>query len=143
MKFSSLEEMISYIEKAQSKATRDMGEEMVDIMKDEIEKQVYSAYSPSDYSRTMQLLDSPQIKYSDSNYVSVEFMNMGDWKSHGYGMSGYNGGGSPFFPMYGLEHGGIWGRGTTNIMDESTSKIEDEIPKCYRDSMNSMGIPIR
>lgn len=143
MKFSSLEEMIAHIEKAQSTATKNMGVEMVEIMKEEVQQQVYGSYSPRDYNRTMQLLNSPQITNSGNNYVSVAFMMMGDWKSQGYGMSSYSGGGSPFFPMYGLEHGGVWGRGTTNIMDESVSRIETEIPKCYRDTMSSMGIPIR
>lgn len=143
MKFSSLEEMIAYIEKAQSQATKKMGDEMVDIMKDEVQKQVYNSYSPNDYNRTMQLLNSPQITNVSKNYVSAAFLMMGDWKSQGYGMSSYSGGGSPFFPMYGLEYGGVWGRGTTSIMDESIDRMENEIPLCYRDAMNSMGIPIR
>lgn len=143
MKFSSLEEMISYIEKSQSRVTQELGEEMTDIMKKEVQEQVYNSYQPQDYQRTMQLLNSPQIKYSNSNSVCVEFMMMGDWMSHGYGMSSYSGGGSPFFPMYGLEYGGVWSRGTTNIMEGSIDKMEDELPRCYKNIMNSMGIPVR
>lgn len=143
MKFSSLEEMISYIEKAQSSVIMDLGEDMKDIMKEEIQKQVYNSYSPKDYGRTGQLLDSPQIKYVNNNYICVEFMMMGDWKSNAYGMSSYRGGGSPFFPMYGLESGSTWSRDETDIVEESFEKIKDEIPKCYKQAMSRMGIPIR
>lgn len=134
MQFNSLEEMIAYIEKQQAGVAKDMGDEMVQIMKEEVQKQVYASYKPKTYQRTRDMMNSPQIKYFDKNQVVTEFMMMGSWTSYS---------GSPFFPMYALEGNTVYGRSGTNIMDVSCNRIESKIPNVFVQEMRSRGIPIR
>lgn len=135
--FSNLNDMISYIEKQQSKVSKKLGDAMVDIMKEEVQTQVYSAYSPRTYNRTGDMINSPQIEYFDKNQVSVAFMNMGSWTSYG---------GTPFHAIIGLEAGKTYGVGgyrpKTNLMETSFNKIENKIPNVFLDYMRSQGIPI-
>lgn len=138
MKFGSLEEMISYIEKQHFKINQELGEEMVQVMKEEVQMQVYVCYKPESYSRTRHLMDSPQLQYWDNKIVKVGFMNMGDWTSYS---------GEPFFPIYGLDAGMTYGKGGyrpgTSLVDGSYNRIVSEIPKCYKSIAISCGIPIR
>lgn len=138
MKFGSLEEMISYIEKQHFKINQELGEEMVQVMKEEVQMQVYACYKPESYSRTRQLMDSPQLQYWDNKIVKVSFMNLGDWTSYS---------GKPFFPIYGLDAGMTYGSGgyrpQTALVEGSFNRIVSEIPKCYKSIALSCGIPIR
>lgn len=142
MVFNSLDDLVNYVESKHSEVMQAVGNEMVQIAKEEIMNQLYLCYVPQDYTRTRAMMDSPKINYFDNHNVIMEFINVGDWKSHGYGMSTYKGNGSPFFALEGLEAGTTWGRGNTNIVEGSFNRIVSEIPKVYKDELKSMGIPI-
>lgn len=143
MVFNSVSELTKHIEKMMSQANREIAHDMVLIMKQEVQQQVYLCYQPLDYSRTRSLAESPTVGYVDKHLVEVEFMNNGDWKSHAYGMSTYKGGGSPFFALEGLESGATWGRNSeVNLMEGSFNRIVREIPKVYKSELKGLGVPI-
>ena len=139
MEFNSLDELVAYVKKCQEKAMLEMGEEMVDIFNEEIADQVYNAYSPSVYERHDWLRDSAEIEGSGADFITTGLnMYAGSWTSL-YG----NNAGEYFYPMYGLESGTTWGRGSTNIMESVFDKCQDKIPKVYKQAMSRMGVPIK
>lgn len=135
MEFSSLEDLVSYVEKMNSVAMYEVGEEMKDIMKDETHKQVYQAYSPEEYQRTYDLMNSIDVVSLGKDFVETEFQDNGGWYSVKYG--------SHFHAIKGLEDGATWGRSGTNLMSESESRIESEIPREYKKIMNGLGVPMK
>lgn len=139
MEFNSLEEMIEYIEKAQTSSIEDVGEKMIDIMKEETDRQVYKAYTPipvskGGYGRTNDLMKSIGIVERTKNSISTEWQPNGNWYSVITG--------NRFYAIRGLEGGHTWGRQGTDLLVTSYVRMDDEVPNVFRNAMKSKGIPI-
>ena len=136
--FKSLNDLMRYIDKATSSSMLEVGKELEDIMKEEIQTQVYDAYDPSTYERTKQLLNSVETTNIRDNSVEVSWRDNGDWTSYA---------GKPMYVIHGLEMGKTYGVGgyrpKTNLVEESYRRAENEIPKKYKAEMNKRGIPIK
>ena len=137
-KFKSLKDAMKYIEKATSDSMQEVGRELEEIMKEEIQTQVYDAYDPSTYDRTKQLLNSVETTNVSDNSVEVSWRDNGDWTSYS---------GKHMYVIHGLEMGKTYGRGgyrpSTNLVEESYKRAEDEIPNKYKIEMKKRGIPIK
>ena len=137
-KFKSLKDAMKYIEKATSDSMQEVGRELEEIMKEEIQTQVYDAYDPSTYERTKQLLNSVETTNIRDNSVEVSWRDNGDWTSYA---------GKHMYVIHGLEMGKTYGRGgyrpSTNLVEESYKRAEDEIPNKYKIEMKKRGIPIK
>jgi hypothetical protein len=90
------------------------------------------------YSRTGDLLNTPQIIQADSSGMTTEFVDNGGW----YSLVGRTAG-QHFFALEGLEAGTSWGRGATNIYSFSAVKCYSNIPDKYKKCLISFGIPIQ
>lgn len=138
MEFSSLEEMISFIEGKMNSANSQLADKMVEIAKQETEKE-QNKYTPSPngYQRTGDLLSCIKPTLITKDLVEITWQNSGNWKSYR---------GNSFYAPKGLEEGTTFGRGgyrpATNFVEMSENKIQSELPKCYKQIMNSLGIPI-
>lgn len=137
-KFKSLKDAMKYIEKATSDSMQEVGRELEEIMKEEIQTQVYDAYDPSTYERTKQLLNSVETTNIRDNSVEVSWRDNGDWTSYA---------GKHMYVIHGLEMGKTYGKGgyrpSTNLVEESYRRAENEIPKKYKAEMKKRGIPIK
>lgn len=137
-KFKSLKDAMKYIEKATSDSMQEVGRELEEIMKEEIQTQVYDAYNPSTYDRTKQLLNSVETTNVSDNSVEVSWRDNGDWTSYA---------GKHMYVIHGLEMGKTYGKGgyrpSTNLVEKSYRRAEDEIPKKYKTEMKKRGIPIK
>ena len=137
-KFKSLKDAMKYIEKATSDSMQEVGRELEEIMKEEIQTQVYDAYDPSTYERTKQLLNSVETTNIRDNSVEVSWRDNGDWTSYA---------GKHMYVIHGLEMGKTYGKGgyrpSTNLVEESYRRAENEIPKKYKTEMKKRGIPIK
>ena len=137
-KFKSLKDAMKYIEKATSDSMQELGRELEEIMKEEIQTQVYDAYNPSTYDRTKQLLNSVETTNVSDNSVEVSWRDNGDWTSYA---------GKHMYVIHGLEMGKTYGKGgyrpSTNLVEESYRRAENEIPKKYKAEMKKRGIPIK
>lgn len=137
-KFKSLKDAMKYIEKATSDSMQEVGRELEEIMKEEIQTQVYDAYNPSTYDRTKQLLNSVETTNVSDNSVEVSWRDNGDWTSYA---------GKHMYVIHGLEMGKTYGKGgyrpSTNLVEESYRRAENEIPKKYKTEMKKRGIPIK
>lgn len=127
MTFNSLEEMISYIENAQSSIMPDLADEIKNVIDREVHNQV-TGWSG-------QIFDSV-VPYSTSNTAEAGFEDTGDWTSLVTGESVGN-------PIKFLEFGSTWNRGQSFIMDASEAEAESVIPREYLQLMRSKGIPIK
>lgn len=144
MTFNSLDDIVAYIESIVATGMNEMGHEMEEIMKNEIMHQIYASYSPNQYKRTGQMENSPGIVEVDKDSVTVEFRDNGGWTDIKTG--------NHAFPMERFESGKVWSKGhtdenpsylpATNIMEESVSKCESEIPRLLVNFLRSRGIPI-
>lgn len=136
--FKSLNDLMRYIDKATSSSMPEVGKELEDIMKEEIQTQVYDAYDPSTYERTKQLLNSVETTNIRDNSVEVSWRDNGDWTSYA---------GKHMYVIHGLEMGKTYGVGgyrpSTNLVEESYKRAEDEIPNKYKIEMKKRGIPIK
>ena len=133
--FKNLDDLMKYIEKATAESMKEVGEKLEDIMKDTINEEVYDAYDPKKYPRSYQLRDKMVEIKSDNNSAEVRITHTGDHISYIKG--------TRFYVPYGLEGGHTWGRGATNIQENSLKKAEDEIPDTYKKAMRSKGIPVK
>lgn len=133
--FKNLDDLMKYIEKATAESMKEVGEKLEDIMKDTIDEEVYDAYDPKIYDRSYQLRDKMVEVKSDNNSAEVRIAHTGDHISYIKG--------TRFYVPYGLEGGYTWGRGATNIQENSLKKAEDEIPDTYKKAMRSKGIPVK
>ncbi|HBF2747445.1 TPA: hypothetical protein ACKOG3_002311 [Clostridioides difficile] len=144
MVFKSLDELVAYTKNKIAASMPEVGKEMKEIVKEEVNKQVYSDYAPSLYDRTYELLNAIDVSEITSDSVATEIKDSGSWfdiysKAHA-------------FPMERFENGGVWGHGSTkynpvfrprtNIMEESNSKAQERVPKCFKSTMNRLGVPI-
>lgn len=144
MVFKSLDDLVAYTKNKIAASMPEVGKEMKDIMKEEVNKQVYSGFSPNIYERTGDLLNAPDVTEVSTNSVTAEIRDNGGWfdiysREHA-------------FPMERFEHGGVWGHGSTkgnpiyrpqtNIMSESNYKAQERVPKCFKSTMNGLGVPV-
>lgn len=145
MVFKSLDELVAYTKNKIATSMPEVGKEMKEIMKEEVNKQVYSGYTPVGEwnpnvwgGRTGQLLDAVDVTELSSNSVTSEIQNKGNWVDAFTRNSA--------FPMERLEKGKVWGVGgyrpQTNIMEESNSKAQERVPKCFKSTMNGLGVPV-
>ncbi|EII6832942.1 hypothetical protein [Clostridioides difficile] len=145
MVFKSLDELVAYTKNKIAASMPEVGKEMKEIMKEEVNKQVYSGYTPVGEwnpnvwgGRTGQLLDAIDVTELSSNSVTSEIQNNGNWVDAFTRNSA--------FPMERLEKGKVWGVGgyrpQTNIMEESNSKAQERVPKCFKSTMNGLGVPV-
>ena len=136
--FKNLNDLMKYVKKATSDSMPELGKELEEIMKEEIQTQVYDAYDPSEYERTMQLLNSVETTNVSDNSVEVSWRDNGDWTSYA---------GKHMYVIHGLEMGKTYGKGgyrpSTNLVEESYRRAENEIPKKYKTEMKKRGIPIK
>ncbi|HBF2633716.1 TPA: hypothetical protein KN188_002899 [Clostridioides difficile] len=146
MVFKSLDELVAYTKNKIAASMPEVGKEMKEIMKEEVNKQVYSGYTPVGEwnpnvwgGRTGQLLDAIDVTELSSNSVTSEIQNNGNWVDAFTRNSA--------FPMEILEKGKVWGVGgyrpQTNIMEESNSKAQERVPKCFKSKMNELGVPVK
>ena len=135
MIFDSMTELRSYVLRVMNDCAQICAEEMLEIMREEIEN-AYNDYSPSMYVRTGDLLNTPQIIQADSSGMTTEFVDNGGW----YSLVGRTKG-QHFFALEGLEGGYSWGRGATNIHPTSVLRCYEYIPQYYERTMNALGIP--
>ena len=145
MVFKSLDELVAYTKNKIAASMPEVGKEMKEIMKEEVNKQVYSGYTPVGEwnpnvwgGRTGQLLDAVDVTELSSNSVTSEIQNKGNWVDAFTRNSA--------FPMERLEKGKVWGVGgyrpQTNTMEESNSKAQERVPKCFKSTMNGLGVPV-
>ncbi|EOE7167546.1 hypothetical protein KWL52_007030 [Clostridioides difficile] len=145
MVFKSLDELVVYTKNQIKTSMPEVGKEMKGIMKEEVNKQVYSGYTPVGEwnpnvweGRTGQLLDAVDVTELSSNSVASEIQNNGEW------VDAFSR--NPAFPMERLETGKVWGIGgyrpQTNIMSESKAKAQERVPKCFKSTMNGLGVPV-
>ncbi|HBH3403017.1 TPA: hypothetical protein KSJ59_002574 [Clostridioides difficile] len=146
MEFKSLDELVAYTKNKIAASMPEVGKEMKEIMKEEVNEQVYSGYTPVGEwnpnvwgGRTGQLLDAIDVTELSSNSVTSEIQNNGNWVDAFTRNSA--------FPMERLEKGKVWGVGgyrpQTNIMEESNSKAQERVPKCFKSKMNELGVPVK
>ncbi|WP_219716704.1 hypothetical protein, partial [Clostridioides difficile] len=86
MVFKSLDELVAYTKNKIAASMPEVGKEMKEIMKEEVNKQVYSGYTPVGEwnpnvwgGRTGQLLDAIDVTELSSNSVTSEIQNNGNW----------------------------------------------------------------
>ena len=136
--FKSLNDLMRYVNKATADSMPEVGKELEEIMKEEIQTQVYDAYNPSTYERTKQLLNSVETTNVNDNSVEVSWRDNGDWTSYA---------GKLMYVIHGLEMGKTYGRGgyrpSTDLVGESTRRANNEIPDKYKSEMRNRGIPIK
>ena len=136
--FKSLNDLMIYVNKATADSMPEVGKELEEIMKEEIQTQVYDAYDPSTYERTKQLLNSVETTNVSNNSVEVSWRDNGDWTSYA---------GKHMYVIHGLEMGKTYGRGgyrpSTDLVGESTRRGKNEIPDKYKSEMRNRGIPIK
>ena len=136
--FKSLNDLMRYVNKATADSMPEVGKELEEIMKEEIQTQVYDAYDPSTYERTKQLLNSVETTNVSDNSVEVSWRDNGDWTSYA---------GTHMYVIHGLEMGKTYGRGvyrpSTDLVGESTRRAKNEIPDKYKSEMRNRGIPIK
>ena len=94
--FKSLNDLMRYVNKATADSMPEVGKELEEIMKEEIQTQVYDAYDPSTYERTKQLLNSVETTNVNDNSVEVSWRDNGDWTSYA---------GKHMYVIHGLEMG--------------------------------------
>lgn len=151
MVFKSLDELVAYTKNQIKASMPEVGKKMKEIMKEEVNKQVYSDYTPRGVwhpdlwgGRTYDLLNSVDVTELSFNSVVSEIQNNEKW----FDAFSKN----QAFPMERLEKGTVWGAGgtrkepnfrpKTNIMTESETKVRTEIPKCFKSKMNELGVPL-
>ncbi len=135
MIFNSMADLRAYVLSAMEDCAQICAEEMLEIMREEIEN-AYNSYSPSQYVRTGDLLNTPQIIKANNDGMVTEFVDNGGW----FSLVGKTAG-QHFFALEGLEGGTTWNRGATNIYPTSVSRCYDYIPMYYERCLNAMGIP--
>ena len=141
-KFNSLKAALEYIDKAKADSMKGLGKKIEDIMKEEIQEQVYDSYKPVDYNRTGQFIESVKTTHTSKDRVEVSWRDNGDW----YSIIKRYKGEQPdhMYVIHGHEMGKVWGVGgyrpKTNLVEESTRRVEEEIPDELVRFLRSKGI---
>lgn len=138
MEFNSLNEATAFIRNALSSALVDIGEDVREIMNEQIESDIYKDHSPTVYDRTGALGECAEVVDSNNDTVTIEYMDKGGWTSFKDG--------SHFFPLYGYKAGSVLapngGRYSANPFESSLERCENEISPKLREYLISRGIPI-
>ena len=138
-KFKSLKDALNYIEKAKVDSMKEIGECVEDIMKEEIEEQVYDAY-PDNEHRTGQLIESVGITRILDDKVEISWRDNGDWfsiiKRSNHEKPDH------MYVIHGHEMGKVWGRMNkpTTLVKTSTERAEKEVPEELIKILRSKGI---
>ena len=144
MKFSSMNELKRYVEKANKKAMKEVAEKQKEILKDEVREQVYEAYMPQWtlkqwgdrwQGRTYRTLNN--IDYIlNGNSIVLKLRDTQSWYSvYNYDKKVYA------FEM--MEQGFTWGRPQTNIKEVVTDKYKREIADFYIEAMRNNGVKVK
>ena len=138
-KFKSIKDVEEYINKAKADSMRELGECVEDIMKEEIEEQVYDAY-PDNEHRTGQLIESVEITRILDDKVEISWRDNGDW----FSIIKRNNHEKPdhMYVIHGHEMGKVWGRMNkpTTLVETSTERAEKEVPEELIKILRSKGI---
>ena len=141
-KFKSIKAALEYVEKAKSDSMKDLGKCIENIMKEEIQTQVYDEYKPKDYKRTYQFINSVEVTDISNDKVEVSWRDNGDWYS--VVKRAKNEQPDHMYVIHGHEMGAVWGvrgyRPQTNLVEESTRRAEYEVPDELIKSLRSKGI---
>ena len=138
-KFKNLKSALNYIEKAKKRSMKDVGKCIENIMKEEIQDQVYDRYKPTDYDRTGQFINSVEVTDITDDRIEVSWRDNGDWESYA---------GNHMYVIHGHEMGKVYGatksgyRPQTNLVEESTRRTEREVPEELIRSLGSKGIKV-
>lgn len=127
MEFTSIDEALAYIKKAVVSSMPEVGEDIKKIMDNETKSQV-KGY-------TNQIFNSV-ISSSEGMSAEAEFTDNVEWYSLITGEEVGN-------PIKFLEAGTVWNRDASNIMEESLSKCQREIPDELKKHLANKGIPIK
>ena len=138
-KFKSIKDVEEYINKAKADSMRELGECVEDIMKEEIEEQVYDAY-PDNEHRTGQLIESVEITRILDDKVEISWRDNGDW----FSIIKRNNHEKPdhMYVIHAHEMGTVWGRENepTTLVETSTERAEKEVPEELIKILRSKGI---
>ena len=144
MIFNNFNELKEYVEKANKQAIKKIAEEEKDILKDEVIKQVYEAYTPQ-WTKE-QWGDRWQGRTGDTlkniNYIlkgNSIILKLKDTRSW-YSVYDPN---NTVYAFEMLEQGHTWARPQTNIKEVVIDECRREIPLVYKSSMRKLGIPIK
>ena len=141
-KFKNLKDVENYINKVKADSMRELGECVEDIMKEEIEEQVYDAY-PDNEHRTGQLIESVEITRILDDKVEISWRDNGDW----FSIIKRNNHEKPdhMYVIHGHEMGKVWGRMNkpTTLVETSTERAEKEVPYELIKILRSKGIKAR
>ena len=123
-KFKSLKAALEHVKKAKADSMKELGECIENIMKEEIQEQVYDAYQPEEYQRTNQFKNSVEITDISDDKVEVSWRDNGDWYS--VIKRARNEQPDHMYVIHGHEMGRVWGREhkPTNLVEESTRRAE-------------------
>lgn len=138
-KFKNLKDVENYINKVKADSMRELGECVEDIMKEEIEEQVYDAY-PDNEHRTGQLIESVEITRILDDKVEISWRDNGDWfsiiKRSNHEKPDH------MYVIHGHEMGKVWGRMNkpTTLVKTSTERAEKEVPEELIKILRSKGI---
>ena len=139
-KFKNLKDVENYINKVKADSMKELGECVEDIMKEEIEEQVYDAYKPRFYERTDQFINSVGITRILDDKVEISWRDNGDW----YSIIKRSKGEQPdhMYVIHGHEMGQVWGRmhKPTTLVETSTERAEKEVPEELIKILRSKGI---
>ena len=139
-KFKNLKSALDYIEKVKADGMKELGECVEDIMKEEIQEQVYDAYNPKEYQRTNQFINSVGITDISDDKVEISWRDNGDW----YSVIKRDRGEEPdhMYVIHGHEMGRVWGREhlPTTLVETSTERAEREVPEELIKYLRSKGI---
>ena len=142
-KFKNLKDVENYINKVKADSMRELGECVEDIMKEEIEEQVYDAYKPRFYERTDQFINSVGITRILDDKVEISWRDNGDW----FSIIKRNNHEKPdhMYVIHGHEMGKVWGRMNkpTTLVETSTERAEKEVPYELIKILRSKGIKAR
>lgn len=139
--FKSLNEAIKYIKSAQTQASKAIGREVEDIVRDTTKENLYDSYSPESYKRTYDMMNMIRMTESTTDSVTVAIEDTG-------GHTSWNSPHPHVFVAPILEEGGhTWERDggrkpPTRIIEDSTEKAEDVAPETYIKAMASRGIKV-
>lgn len=132
MIFSSLDEVIAYVENAIASSTSEMADRMVEIAQQETRRQTQNG---TWYQNTGAIVSCIQPTTVSSDTAEITWTDSGGWYSV------YTG--EHFYAPYGREMGTSWGVSASNFVDASFSQIEQEIPNLFVSLMRAKGIPIQ
>ena len=141
-KFKNLESALKYIEKSKATTMKKMGRCIEEIMKEEIQTQVYDAYRPKEYERTGEFIDSVKTTDITKDSVQVTWRDNGNWYSV---VKRYrNEYPDHKYVIHGHEMGAVWGRHNkpTRLVKESEMRVKEEIPDELIKSLRLKGINV-